>query len=565
MSESPTLETATTAAEALWAVARATWAKAHHSTACPTHRIPTVETMATWVWPANFRDALKEWMIDRVSSARMLLRATGVGFGRLGWPFAAVQTIDTSQLDELCLGTVYGPLMARPALHYAEKQGWDFLDAMSLGWVFGTVHAEWQELRGTHPLGVLVTAWQRETPVRVNADRSPGAILPTSLRAAQRSQARLPLGQDRTTPLGPVRKSEQGHLPDMGPAPSLVPPVPWLTLYDLTGTGPVQTRGRGAPLAQRLLVEVLTAVLRADRDPDWSTAPPITLRDLLEWCWPRYYDRAARRTRGGHDRSKHLEPLRRALIELDNMRIVCDRYERRLIRVDDLPTAATRLDDPIRFYVRHLPGSDRGPMLDRASARRWGVVNAAAWRMTIRLAYLWDEAKGRNNSARVYATRPVVARGAEGVILGANGEPLRNSRGAVVTNWSDRRAVMLGDDGKPAGDGNPPVYERNPAADRVPQLGPDDLIRLAFDGDLVRNRPKRLHLSREALRKKEAAGEVTIETDGDGWRILEPRPLKPIRGNAEPDTWQRFTLRHRCSVRNYVLCDAAPQISQTTQ
>ena len=32
--------------------------------------------------------------------------------------------------------------------------------------------------------------------------------------------------------------------------------VSWLTLYDLTGAGPIQTRGRGAPLAQRLFVEV---------------------------------------------------------------------------------------------------------------------------------------------------------------------------------------------------------------------------------------------------------------------------------------------------------------------
>ena len=51
--------------------------------------------------------------------------------------------------------------------------------------------------------------------------------------------------------------------PGLEPAPSLVPAVPWLTLYDLTGAGPIQTRGRGAPLAQRLFVEILTVVPRA--------------------------------------------------------------------------------------------------------------------------------------------------------------------------------------------------------------------------------------------------------------------------------------------------------------
>ena len=170
-----------------------------------------------------------------------------------------------------------------------------------------------------------------------------------------RNQGILPLGLDRTTPLGPIQESEQGYLPGLEPATSLVPPVPWLTLYDLTGVGPVQTRGRGAPLAQRLFVEVLTAVLIGDRDPEWSTAPPVTLRDLFEWLWPRYYDHAADRMRGGYDRSKHLEPLRRALVELDNMRILHDRYERRLIRVDDLPTAATALDDPIRSTFATCP------------------------------------------------------------------------------------------------------------------------------------------------------------------------------------------------------------------
>ena len=97
---------------------------------------------------------------------------------------------------------------------------------------------------------------------------------------------------------------------------------------------------------------------------------------------------------------------------------------------------------------------------------------------------MWDKAKAANNGARIYATRPVVARGPGGVILGANDRPLRDRRGAVVKDWSDPRAVPLGANRKPAGAGNPPAYERNPAADRVPVLGPDDLIRLAFDGDL---------------------------------------------------------------------------------
>ncbi|MDD9985613.1 MAG: hypothetical protein OXQ31_05035 [Spirochaetaceae bacterium] len=384
-------------------------------------------------------------------------------------------------------------------------------------------HRRWLDLpeHPRHLVSVMVESWDRLAPRRVGRDLRSSAIIPHSLRDADRNQGVLPLGLDRTTPLGPIQEYEQGYLPGLEPPTSLVPPVPWLTLYDLTGVGPVQTRGRGAPLAQRLFVEVLTAVLIGDRDPEWSTAPPVTLRDLFEWLWPRYYDRTADRMRGGYDRSKHLEPLRRALVELDNMRILYDRYERRLIRVDDLPTAATALDDPIRFHVRYPPNGDHGPMIERAGARRWGVVSAPAWRSTIRLAYLWDDAKHRNNGARVYATRPVVARGSGGALLGTDGKPLRDRHGAMVTDWSDRRAVILGADGRPTSDSNPPTYERNPAADRVPELGPDDLILLAFDKNLDTNRYKRLLLAREALRAKEAAGEVVIEAAGEGWRIIE--------------------------------------------
>lgn len=520
----PTLDNATDEPAILEALARAVWAKANDRAECPTHRLPTSVGLATW---------LPECPDETMTEAGTLLagvaaaRAVPIEMAPRHWEWRAGSTAKGPVLIAWGGATLDSPFGYSMSLE--EAHGW------------------WRDLppprRPRHPLAPLIDAWQRMTPWPVEADRRPRAILPSSLRGAQRDPETLPLDLDRITPLGPIREPEQGYLPGLAPPPSVVPPVPWLTLYDLTGSGRVQSRGRGAPLAQRLFVEVLTAVHAGDRDPEWITAPPITLRDLFVWCWPRYWDpeKWNRRTHrqgdwsGGYQRNKHLRPLRYALVELDNMRIVYGRYERRLIRVDDLPTADTALDDPIRFHVRHLPGSDRGPMIDRALTRRWGVVSAAAWRSSIRLAYLWDEAKRRNHSSRVYATRPKVARGPDGVILGADGKPLRGRHGAVVADWSDSRAVVLGVNGKPAGEGNPPAYERNPAADRVPVLGPDDQIRLAFDDNLnlpASARRKRLHEARKALHAKEAVGEVVIEEDGEGWRIIEARP-----GNADPDTW----------------------------
>ena len=59
-------------------------------------------------------------------------------------------------------------------------------------------------------------------------------------------------------------------------------------------------------------------------------------------------------------------------------------------------------------------------------------MSAPLWRAFLRLAYLWDKAKAANNGARIYATRPVVARGAGGVILDADGKPLRARRAAPL-------------------------------------------------------------------------------------------------------------------------------------
>ena len=218
---------------------------------------------------------------------------------------------------------------------------------------------------------------------------------------------------------------------------------------------------------------------RLDRVPGQTARVEVTLRELVAWLWPNGW----KRTRRG-DRLGDLQILQRELLILD--------------------------------------------------------VSAPAWRAYLRLAYLWDAAKGRNNGARIYATRPVVARDRRGVLLGTDGKALRDQRGAVVKDWSDPRAVILGADGKPASASNPPAYERNPAADRVPVLGPDNLIRLAFDDSEVTRGTfrKRLHDARQALATMAATGAVILESDHyGGVRVLEQRrghavTLRGTRGNA---------------------------------
>ena len=487
---------ATDGAEIVCHVARATWAAMpeHRAAQCPPDRIPTPAMLAEW---------LPECPPTEREHADAVL--TAVSGAPAGW----------QRVNSLVAMVALPEAVAGAVMLSDGSGGWQPVSLAAIP----TVHRRWcaaDPRPRRHPLAPLVAAWQAAQPIE--RDRRKRGVLPDSWRRA-RYHDHLPLLQ-RPYPEAPGMMAGDQHLLPLAElkTPSVIVPVLPLALYD-SGAGPLASRGRGAPYAQRLFVEILLDVGRLDRVPGRTARVEVPLRDLVTWLWPNGW----KRTRKG-ERPGDLAQLQRALLELDGTRILWDRMLWRLVGVQALPTATTRLDDLVVFRVEHLPGSEHGPMIDRDAVRRWGAVSAPAWRASLRLSYLWDAAKLRNHGARIYATRPVVARGAGGVILGAGGAPLRDRRRAMVTDWSDRRAVILGADGKPAGAGNPPAYERNPAADRVPVLGPDDVIRLAYDDSITRsNRRERLRLAREALRAKEAAGEVVVERDGEGWRIIETR------------------------------------------
>ena len=509
----PRLSTAGTPAEVCEGVARFHWWETRCAE-CPAHRIPTPIELAEWLpeCPAVASAEAAALANDawQVLTAHGMPRENGaVRFDVYGFKLPSVVVIE-----------------AAGHLKRTEIKAGDpdlLVIAMHLLWKSAAEHDDGGKLYP--PLAPLVGCWQMFTPWPVVADREPRAILPTTLSTARRHHAdQLPLALDFQTPMGSLPAGEQGHLPGMAPEPSALVPVLPLALYDLAG-GPMSQRGRGAPWAQRLFFELLMSVGRLDRSPGRTARVECSYRELVTWLWPNVSGRT-------WDRTRHLPALHRALLELDGMRIEWERQLWRLVGVTALPTPATRPDDLAVFRIEHLPGSERGPLIDRDALRRWGTVSAPAWRAYLRLAYLWDAAKARNGGARIYAKRRVVARlaGPSSPPVGPDGKPFRDRRDAVVTDWSDPRAVILGADGKPAGADNPPAYERNPRADRLPLLGPDDLIRLGFDGDMGLNRRKRLHMARKALAAMEAAGQIVREPDGHGGeRIIEARRPDPRR------------------------------------
>ena len=199
--------------------------------------------------------------------------------------------------------------------------------------------------------------------------------------------------------------------------------------------------------------------------------------------------------------------------ELATMGIAWDRREWLLVRPILIPTMDTMLDDYLLVEATALPGSDRGPLIDIQALWKLGAKGGVPWRIWIRLAYLWDDAKLKNHRHRIHATRPEVLRGPGGVILNSRGEPVLTPAGKPVHNWNHNKAVRTGNS------------ERNPQADRVPALGMTDLALLGFDNSPVldvtlRSRAKE---TRDWLIRMEYMGLVVLEHRGRRLvRILEP-------------------------------------------
>ena len=275
------------------------------------------------------------------------------------------------------------------------------------------------------------------------------------------------------------------------PTTNLVPVLPLRFYRDAGGLD--RTRGRGAPIAKRIWWAAIANAPIKYREPDGSIRLRTTLRDLNEWLYPdqRWH-------------SKRLDALRRGLWEADAIRVDWERREWRIVGVDALA-------------MLYQCGTVSGPVFDAA----------------IRLAYLWDAAKARNGSRRIYATRPAALRDDRGRLTDAAGKVLtgpdpslpyrERARAAAdkpAVSWRDSRAVWAGE-------------ERNPAAEHVPELDRRDLLRLFYGDDApVGADPvtlaKATHETRRMLRKH-FAGFVVLEErtrgrDLEAIRILQPRP-----------------------------------------
>ena len=313
--------------------------------------------------------------------------------------------------------------------------------------------------------------------------------------------------------------------------PNIIPPESELVpILPLGAYESVKGAGRGAPIEQRLFINVLIEHGLAEPDEFGIKTTILTSHwgDILAWLYPNG-------TR--ESRTTLIPKLYKGLYHLHNLRFVWERKERNIISVMDLPTWEIRKDDPMEFIVRMPTGFNTGggARIGIEPLRLYGAQSAPKFRAWVRLAYLWDAAKIKNGGNRIYATVPEVLRNPDGYLVDAKGEviltgtlyrtqggwKIKNDAQSPQTAWYHPLSVHTG------------KQIRNPQADKVPILSDPDMVTLFYDNTERKGQDFRncLRNARQHAQEMQADGRVIVEVDQTdtktgitGWRILEPHP-----------------------------------------
>ena len=313
----------------------------------------------------------------------------------------------------------------------------------------------------------------------------------------------------------------QGVLPGFEfPGSELVPALP-LVAYDAAG-GKTKS-GRGAPIDQRLFVNLLIEYPKHER---FGVARlSTTFQDILDWLYPN----------GTTDAKKVLIPrLQTGFKNLHNLWFEWERRAWNIIAVDALPMMHTKREDPLTFTIRMPEGMNTGggASIGLTALRTYGAQSAPKFRAWVRLAYLWDAAKIRNGGSRIYATIPEVLRNNDSYLVDAKGEViLTGNLYKTKHGWKSRQGNLP----------QTPWYHplaiktgrqiHNPQADKVPILDDADMVKLFYDHDKRKGEAfrKALHDARRHAEGMVGDGHIAIEHDAidqrtskKGWRILEP-------------------------------------------
>ena len=331
--------------------------------------------------------------------------------------------------------------------------------------------------------------------------------------------------------LGEIRPDEQLCLFGMEPSDSEIMSPSAIVLANAVGFGGL-VPGRGARLDKRIFTFALLRIPQDMRRPGGRYTWRPTLREMVHWLlFPAPADTGTgESTRSMWKPARHAPTLARALDAVTLASVVLpDRRHWRAVMVRAMPDFYD-LNSRLVIDMRLPDESDHGPLIQLHSLIAAGVVSDPAFDGELTLAAVWDRAKARNGGQRIYATRPKAMRDKQGRLTDAAGnlivgpDPVLSwenrrkvPRDKPARDWSDSRAMIVGE-------------ERHPQANRVPLLNRDDRRRLFYgrSSDHLdrRARSKAADRAEVRLRTLESRGQVVIDVEPEGWRILEPRPQR---------------------------------------
>ena len=348
MSDRPTLETTEGAPAILEALARACWAKAHDGADCPEHRVPSLETLVTWL--AEAPNAT--W--GEVAAAEIARGADAVTW--------------LSSIRDWLQGDPSTPEAVAPLV----------VDGL-----IGRAHSQWLALaqpRPRHPAAPLIDGWQRLAPAEVapetRADRRIMPMLRVAGPTPERERGMLFGGLVEDRP----RSVELSLFPELEPDR---PRVPLLEIVDRTGL-PIRSKGRGAPLEARLLVRGgLLMIRRQDRRLQ-TIRIAVKVRELLDGLWP---PRLNKRGNVARDAAKNWPKLLDALYRARDWTVpdaAGGRWFPMALR--RLPAGAQgmpSLDDLVVLDLAPVPGAVSGADVNLPWLDRMGVSSGPKWRAYI--------------------------------------------------------------------------------------------------------------------------------------------------------------------------------------
>ena len=224
-----------------------------------------------------------------------------------------------------------------------------------------------------------------------SVNRRPDPLFPSNLIMAK--QAAAPSRRGKAVPWKRISRSssDKGPFPGFGLKKSggeIMPALPE-ELYHL----PSRTRGRGAPLIRRIVVDAILDVPQHE----WNTTEPllfpeISFGDYVRKLFPVLDDGRSLSWRP----SRHLDPMldafellstRKARISWENPATGVGGQDLIIIPVT-MPRTG-HVDDIVRLAVNLPPGCNGGAIFDRAALVKAGARSAPAFDLCTSLAVWW--------------------------------------------------------------------------------------------------------------------------------------------------------------------------------